>query len=683
MSKSLGNLVFVSDLLKVADPRAIRLALMRHHYRAGFEWHDTDLDEGTALLHRLLAAAERDRRRRPASVRRRACAPRSTTTSTRRRRSRRSTTSRARSSPAATTRRAGARCASSARSSASTSIARSSGPLVDAAISRTRHGTCAASGVDRAIRPASRSRCPTARRRDVRRRVPPPADVAASIGKRPGQGRGRGEGRRRVVDLGRPIDHDAAVAIVTPDIARRPRGAAPLHRARDGPGRHRPLPGRQVRDRPRDRRRLLLRLRAARRRPLHRRRPRAHRGAHARDRRRPTSRSCATRSAATTALALFADQPYKRDIIEQRRRRREVGDGHGDRVYRNPRADGGDVRRPLPRPARAVDRSGSARSSSRRSPARTGAATSTARCSSASTAPRGSRRRRSRSTCTGSRRPSGATTASSAPSSTCSRSPRRSARASRSSTRRAARPQAHGGLLARSATRQAGYEFVELAAHHEGEPVRDVGPPRLVRRRHVPADGARRGRGDGDVLPQADELPVPHPDLPSRMRSYRELPLRLFEFGTVYRYEKSGVVHGLTRVRGMTQDDAHIFCTQGADGRRARRRCSSSCSTCSRDYGLDDFYLELSTKPDGQGGRHRRGVGRGHRGAARGRARRWTSTSCSTRAAARSTARRSRCRRATRSAARGRCRRSRSTSSCRSASTSSTSAPTTSGTGRS
>jgi len=59
MSKSLGNLVFVSDLLKVADARAVRLALARHHYRAGFEWYDTDLEEGTALLHRLLAAAER------------------------------------------------------------------------------------------------------------------------------------------------------------------------------------------------------------------------------------------------------------------------------------------------------------------------------------------------------------------------------------------------------------------------------------------------------------------------------------------------------------------------------------------------------------------------------------------------------------------------------------------------
>jgi L-cysteine:1D-myo-inositol 2-amino-2-deoxy-alpha-D-glucopyranoside ligase len=60
MSKSLGNLVFISDLLKTADPRAIRIALSRHHYRHGFEWYDTDLEEGNALLHRLLAAAECD-----------------------------------------------------------------------------------------------------------------------------------------------------------------------------------------------------------------------------------------------------------------------------------------------------------------------------------------------------------------------------------------------------------------------------------------------------------------------------------------------------------------------------------------------------------------------------------------------------------------------------------------------
>ena len=82
----------------------------------------------------------------------------------------------------------------------------------------------------------------------------------------------------------------------------------------------------------------------------------------------------------------------------------------------------------------------------------------------------------------------------------------------------------------------------------------------------------------------------------ARGRSYRELPLRMFEFGTVYRYEKSGVVHGLTRVRGMTQDDAHIFCTEEQIAGRADVAAAASCSTCSRDYGLDDFYLELSTR---------------------------------------------------------------------------------------
>ena len=84
----------------------------------------------------------------------------------------------------------------------------------------------------------------------------------------------------------------------------------------------------------------------------------------------------------------------------------------------------------------------------------------------------------------------------------------------------------------------------------------------------------------------------------SRGRSYRDLPLRMFEFGSVYRYEKSGVVHGLTRVRGMTQDDAHIFTTR----EKLREELTSVLSfvlDLLRDYGLDDFYLELSTKdPD-------------------------------------------------------------------------------------
>jgi threonyl-tRNA synthetase len=84
----------------------------------------------------------------------------------------------------------------------------------------------------------------------------------------------------------------------------------------------------------------------------------------------------------------------------------------------------------------------------------------------------------------------------------------------------------------------------------------------------------------------------------SRGRSYRELPLRLFEFGTVYRYEKSGVVHGMTRARGFTQDDAHIYCT--------REQMKDELTSLLvfvldllKDYGMDDFHLELSTRnPD-------------------------------------------------------------------------------------
>ncbi|WCO68952.1 threonine--tRNA ligase [Iamia majanohamensis] len=83
----------------------------------------------------------------------------------------------------------------------------------------------------------------------------------------------------------------------------------------------------------------------------------------------------------------------------------------------------------------------------------------------------------------------------------------------------------------------------------------------------------------------------------SRQRSYRELPLRLFEFGSVYRYEKSGVVHGLTRVRGMTQDDAHIYCTREQMGAELQSLLGFVLGLL-RDYGLDDFYLELSTRGD-------------------------------------------------------------------------------------
>jgi threonyl-tRNA synthetase len=83
----------------------------------------------------------------------------------------------------------------------------------------------------------------------------------------------------------------------------------------------------------------------------------------------------------------------------------------------------------------------------------------------------------------------------------------------------------------------------------------------------------------------------------SRGRSYRELPLRFFEFGTVYRYEKSGVVHGLTRVRGLTMDDSHIFTTREGMGEEIRGVLDFVLGLL-RDFGLTDFYLELSTRDE-------------------------------------------------------------------------------------
>ncbi|GAA0932983.1 threonine--tRNA ligase [Nonomuraea longicatena] len=85
----------------------------------------------------------------------------------------------------------------------------------------------------------------------------------------------------------------------------------------------------------------------------------------------------------------------------------------------------------------------------------------------------------------------------------------------------------------------------------------------------------------------------------ARGRSYRELPLRLCEFGSVYRYEKSGVVHGLTRVRGMTQDDSHIYTTQEQMGDELKSLLTFVLSVL-RDFGLDEFYLELSTRDDSE-----------------------------------------------------------------------------------
>ncbi len=110
----------------------------------------------------------------------------------------------------------------------------------------------------------------------------------------------------------------------------------------------------------------------------------------------------------------------------------------------------------------------------------------------------------------------------------------------------------------------------------------------------VDADGNVRRAGQ-DYYLKPMNCPMHNLIYSSRGRSYRELPMRLFEFGTVYRYEKSGVVHGMTRARGFTQDDSHIYCT-----REQMRDELGSLLTfvlqLLRDYGLEEFYLELSTR---------------------------------------------------------------------------------------
>ena len=110
----------------------------------------------------------------------------------------------------------------------------------------------------------------------------------------------------------------------------------------------------------------------------------------------------------------------------------------------------------------------------------------------------------------------------------------------------------------------------------------------------VDADGTVRKAGQNYYLKPMN-CPMHNLIFASRGRSYRELPLRLFEFGTVYRYEKSGVVHGLARGRGFTQDDAHIYCTR----EQMKDELTTSLNFVLgllKDYGLDDFYLELSTR---------------------------------------------------------------------------------------
>ncbi len=155
----------------------------------------------------------------------------------------------------------------------------------------------------------------------------------------------------------------------------------------------------------------------------------------------------------------------------------------------------------------------------------------------------------------------------------------------------------------RSRHEEAGYEFVNTphitkAALFEKSGHLDWYADGMYPPMHldadIDADGAARRPGV-DYYLKPMNCPMHNLIFDARGRSYRELPLRLFEFGTVYRYEKSGVVQGMTRARGFTQDDAHIYCTreQMADELDA---LLTFVLELLRDYGLQDFYLELSTR---------------------------------------------------------------------------------------
>ncbi|MBY8859472.1 threonine--tRNA ligase [Nocardia sp. CA2R105] len=149
----------------------------------------------------------------------------------------------------------------------------------------------------------------------------------------------------------------------------------------------------------------------------------------------------------------------------------------------------------------------------------------------------------------------------------------------------------------------AGYEFVNTPHITKGHLFEVSGHLDWYRDGMFPAmhldaeyneDGSVRKPGQ-DYYVKPMNCPMHNLIFRARGRSYRELPLRLFEFGSVYRYEKSGVVHGLTRVRGMTQDDAHIYCTKEQMHAELTNTLNFVLSLL-KDYGLDDFYLELSTK---------------------------------------------------------------------------------------
>ena len=628
MSKSLGNLVFVSDLLKVADPRAIRLALMRHHYRAGFEWYDTDLDEGTALLHRLVAAAEvpipaptprPSRQRVRDAIDDDLDAPEalealddlaSAILSGRRRPDRAGGAARARRA------RRRRRSTDSASCHGAESGRRRREPRW---YRRSGHG-----------RSRSRSRCPTVRRARSPKGATP-AEVAASIGKRLGKDALGGQGRRRV---GRSRPHRSSTT-------RTSRSSSPRHADGREVLRHSTahvlaqavtdlFPGARYAIGPAIDDGFYYDFELP-------------DGAHFTD-------DDLERIEARMREIVADDQPFVRDEVGPRRRdsrssptsptssdiiekvdASEVGDGTVVALYRNPRADGRtfvDLCRGPHVPTTGAARRVQAHEGRRRVLARRRAR---ARSSSGSTARRGSRKE------------------------ALEEHLHRLEEAERRDHRRLGAeldlfsfPDEIGSGLAvfhpKGALVRKLMEDYSRERHEAGG-YSFVNSPHITKSNLFETSGHLDWFADGMFPPmELDEgrrgpryylKPMNCPFhiliFRSRMRSYRELPLRMFEFGTVYRYERSGVVHGLTRVRGMTQDDAHIFCTkeQMADELRsllvfvldllarlrARTTSTSSCrrSPRARPSARDEEWdeateaLRAAARGDGPRARPRRG----------------------------------------------------------------------------
>ena len=255
----------------------------------------------------------------------------------------------------------------------------------------------------------------------------------------------------------------------------------------------------------------------------------------------------------------------------------------------------GRLGRPVPRPAPALDRrcrqgvqadEGGRRLLARRSPQRA--------CCSASTAPRGATRRSSTPTSISWRRPRSATTAASARRWTCSTSRKRRSAAS-SGTRRAGRSTAPLEDYMRRRLDAAGYQEVQDAAAARPRAVGDA-----------PATGRSSARTcsspsveDEDKTLALKPMNCPcHVQIFSQgLRSYRELPLRLAEFGSCHRYEPSGALHGIMRVRAFTQDDAHIFCTEEQIDAETVALRASCCARSTAISASTTFAVKFADRP--------------------------------------------------------------------------------------